>query len=179
MNTKYEDLEKLAKLKAEWVLSEDEYLKEKNNILHWKDTVAPYSPKSVIWLSFILWPVMGLTITYHNYKTLWRKDFFIKTRWIFIFILLWSIELIFSDYQYPTAINIIYGILLWLISVGIFTNLQIDEINKWKQNNPERQYKHFINALWLGVLSLLIWFIFLMVLFALFNFIYPELWLLE
>lgn len=180
MNLKYIELEKLAKLKEQWILSEDEYLKEKEKILYEKNTILlPYSPNTILWLSFLFWPFSWLPMTYHNFKVLGKKNFLEKTWWIFLFLFITAIDLVFVEYDLPILVNIFYMLLVWLMNVWIFSNLQLDELKEWKNNNLDKAYKSFFPAIWWWVLNCLIWVICFVILLIIFNLIYPELLLLK
>lgn len=183
MNIKYDNLEKLAKLKDQWIISEEEYWIEKEKILSWNlPNLNPYSPQTLLWLSFLLWPFGWLVITYNNFKAFWRKDFLEKTWWIFIFLLLVTIEIIFieeTEENFPFIITVFYWLLYWIMNVGIFSSLQLKEVKEWKNKNPDKKYVFFASAIWWGLIAFIFWIILLYILLIIFALLYPELNLLN
>lgn len=99
MTTNYEELEKLARLKEQWILSDEEFEIEKKKILNWKKM---------------------------NQNYFWEKKYWLNRLWfnlIFIFIF---IPLILLNSMWPMFDNTFWSIgviILIIISIFRFKNL--------------------------------------------------------
>jgi hypothetical protein len=175
--TNYEELQKLAKLKEQWILSNEEFEIEKKKILkeenNWfKNNYALlYSYKTIVILSLIFWSIAWLYITYSNYKTLKRTDYWEKTWWIYTILILLSINIFFIIDDLPIFISIVNFILYWLINIWIFTYLNKDNIKEYEHN----EYKGFIIAVLWILLYTIVYFILFTILWILLSLIYPNL----